>query len=563
MVRKILRMDRGDEGGALLLVLVVAILVIATLGVTFSLVESGLTYTNLASTSSQSEMAAQSGLATEVTAMESDSSYSQFPCSASGALGVTKATWSVSVAYSANGTALSCNGSSSTLGTDSGSEAPTDATLTSTGKAPHGTTVVMKQDLEIAVTQADPAEVGYAIFSSSNIVLQGTATLTTGTDPPNLYAGNTLTCENSTTSTGSVITYEPVDFSGSCEFDGNLVSAGYVELQNSATIKGNVTSYGGNTSSTSCGSTSSGKGSSKTYTYYAICLSGGVKIDGNATEADGNIDVPNGTIVGNADASGTITVSGGGAIDGTQTANDATLASDTMPAADNFPSSPTTVAEDSSGWTVVDIPNSSYTCAQYFQSIDDEAGSSNGQPSVSIPDPFQSALESQSSKTIYYAPSCDVSYTNAQVFALNPTGGDAILDVATLSFSNSNTFCEESSENSHVCSSSTSPGPNLILEADGNPPAPPATYSCSPSTVDATFNNSTDFEQNVSALIYSLGEVEYANDSVMQGEVLACGGFQGTNTFSMKFNNSAASEVYGGASGEITITVIDKYIASG
>lgn len=541
----------SDEGGVLVLVLVISVLLIATLGVAMAVTTSGLQFTTMFKTDSQSEMAAQTGLASELAAMEAVSSYGSFPCSAGGSLAVPGAgsTYSTTIAYSSNGTPLTCQGAGSTLG---GSTPPTNATLTSVGKAPGGTTVTMKEDVEIAVSAATKAEVGYAIYTANNIVLDNAASLTTGTAAPDVYAGQQVTCQNGTSSMGSVTTYQPVDFSGSCTFDGNVTSAGYVELQNSATIKGNVVSYGGDTASTSCGSSRSGG----VLTYYAICLSGTASIAGNATETNGSIEVPDGTIGGDAYASGSIAVSGGGVISGASYPNDSSLSSETMPPASTFPD----LTLPSSGWNVVQIPNASYTCAQYFASISNEAGSG---PSVAYPDPFQAALETQSTKTVYEAPSCNLSYKNAQVFALNPSGGDTILDVGTIAFSNSNTFCEATAENSGICSTAGSPGPNLVIEANGPPPSPPATYTCSTSTVDMSFSNATDFYPNVDVLLYSMGEISYANDSVMTGQIQACGGVIGTNTFSLQFDPSAAEEVYGTASGGMTISILDKYVASG
>ncbi|MHB1988090.1 MAG: hypothetical protein ACYCSF_08905 [Acidimicrobiales bacterium] len=546
----------------MVLVLIVSVLMISALGVAVSAAESGLHYSAMFKTDSQGEMAAQTGLATELTEMEDASSYTGFPCTLDNQLNVPGAAsaYSATVAYSDNGTALPCSGS--TLG---GTTAPTNATLTSTGKAPQGSTVVMKEDVQIAVTPTTPAEVGYAIFTSNNIELANDPQLYTGTcvmgsNPPgpctpDIYAGQAVTCANGMTTSGNVTTYNPVDLAGACTIGGNLTSAASVQLQNSATVKGYVKSYGGNTAATSCGYTNSGTRKNPVYTYYAICLSGISAIDGNATETNGNIEVPDGTIGGNAYASGTISVSGGGVITGTQTPGDSALSSETMPPESTFP----TLTLPTSGWNVVSIPNSTYTCAQYFQSISNEASGT----SVAFPDPFQQALESQSTKTIYDAPSCDVAYSNAQVFALNPTGGDAVLDVASLTLNNSNTFCEESAQNSDTCSTATSPGPSLVLEANGPPPVSPATYTCSTSTVDMTFNNSTVFEPNVDVLLYSLGQVQYANSSGMTGQIQACGGLTGTNSFSLTFDNQAADEIYGGGTSSITISVEDKYIASG
>ena len=132
-----------------------------------------------------------------------------------------------------------------------------------------------------------------------------------------------------------------------------------------------------------------------------------------------------------------------------------------------------------------------------------------------------------------------------------------------MTFSNSDTFCEESATDSHTCSSATTPGPNLILFAGPSPAAPPASPTCSTSTVDATFSNSDNFEPNVTVLIYSLGEVDYANSPSMTGQILACGGVTGTNSFALSFNPSAAYEVFGTPSSTLTVAINDKYIVSG
>lgn len=548
------RGEQGDEGGALILVLVIAVLLVATLGVAVAVTTSGLQFTTMFKDSSQSEMAAQSGLASMLTSIEQVTTYGALPCAGSGSLGVPGATstYSTTVSYSVYGTPLACTGSDNTLG---GSTTPTNATLTSAGKAPHGATVTMKEDIEIAANPSTEAQTGYAIYTANNVVLNNDIQLTNGTAAPDVYAGQQVTCKNGTLSSGSLVTYQPVDLSGSCTFQGNVTSAGYVELQNSAQVDGSIYSFGGNTAATSCGSTKSGG----VYTYYDICLSGSALVKGSVSEMNANIEVTDGTVQGDAYAAGQIYVTGGGTITGTSTPNDTSLASQTMQPASTFPS----FSLPSTGWNVVDIPNSSYTCAQYFQSINNEAGSTSP-PSIAYPDPFQAALETQTTPTIYDAPSCDVSYQNAQVFGLNPTGGNAILDVAQITFSNSNIFCEESAESSGICSTATSPGPNFVIEANGPPPPPPATsYTCSTSTVDMTFNNATDFESNLDVLLYSMGEISYANDAAMTGQIQACGGLIGSNSFQLSFDPSAAEMVYSTPASGITISVIDKYVASG
>jgi hypothetical protein len=520
--------NRPDDGQALIIVLVVSILAIAAIGIAFTTARAGINESIGFKQGTQGEMAAQTGLAYELTAMRNATAYTALPCSLTGSLGVSGAasTYSVAVSYSANGTALSCTGSGSTLG---GTTTPTNATLTSTGKARYGSTSIMKQDVSIAQSAGTEQALGYAIFTPNNLDLQNAAVLNTGVGVPNIYAGEQLTCDNGTNSSGSVITYYPATLSNACSFSGSLTANGLVTMENSASVGGDVISYGA-----------------------GITMTGNASIGGNATATGGNISLSNSAkIAKNAYASGTISVSGGSKITGTQTPNDSSLSSETMPAQVTFP----VFSFPSSGWNVVTI--TSAQCATYFQSINNEASGT----SVANPDPFQLALENQTAKTIYEAPTCNVTYSNAQVFAQNATPtGDAILDVASLTFNNSNTFCEESANDSHTCMSAapSATAPNLILYAG---PPPPAT--CTPSTVDATFNNSSDFEPNVTVLVFTPGEVDYANAPSMTGQILACGGVTGTNAFTLSFNPSAAYDVFGTPGSSVTITTNDKYVVSG
>jgi hypothetical protein len=78
-----------------------------------------------------------------------------------------------------------------------------------------------------------------------------------------------------------------------------------------------------------------------------------------------------------------------------------------------------------------------------------------------------------------------------------------------------------------------------------------------------TFNNATDFESNIDVLLYSMGEISYANDAAMTGQIQACGGLIGSNSFQLSFDPSAAEMVYSTPASGITISVIDKYVASG
>ena len=136
--------------------------------------------------------------------------------------------------------------------------------------------------------------------------------------------------------------------------------------------------------------------------------------------------------------------------------------------------------------------------------------------------------------------------------------GDAILDIGAVSFQNSNTFCEESANDSHTCSAAANPGPNFTISRCSAP-----STTCSTSSVDASFSNYSNFEPNIAVLVYSEGEVDYANAPSMTGQILACGGLTGTNAFTLTFNPSAAYEVFGSPGVSSTVTTNDKYIAAG
>jgi len=538
---------RTESGQALVIVLIVALLLITTLVAALASARAGLAQSNGYTAEAQGEMAAQTGLATELTAMRNASTYGALPCDLTGALGVTEATssYAVVVTYSAAGTQLACP---PTVGTTLGGiTAPTNATLTASGKAPHGITAVMREDLGIVVNSSTSAALGYAIFTENSVNLVDAATLQTGTATPDIYAGGQVTCANGTASTGNLVTQyaQGIVLSGTCSFGGNLTSAGPVNMQGSALVTGNVISYGGNTAGTSCSGGSP---------YYSICLSGNPLIVGNATETNGSIEVPNGRIAGNAYATGTISITNGGTLGGTKNPNDSALSSQTMPAVIAFPA----ITLPSTGWNIVSIPNSSYTCATYFANIDNEDSGSR----VVFPDPFQSALENQNTRTVYEAPTCGtpaspVTYQNSQVFALNPSPqGDAILEIGAVSFQSSNTFCQESSANSYACSSAGTAGPNLTILA-GQP------STCSTSSLDASFSGYVDFESNIATLVYSPGEVSYSNSSAMTGQILACGGLSDSNSFTLLFNSAAATEVIGSSGASLSLTTQDKYIATG
>jgi hypothetical protein len=534
-----------DSGQAIVIVLIVSAMLLAALVVALTATRAGVNEAIGFKANSQAGMAAQTGLATGLTAMRADTSaatsYSALPCSLpAGSLNVTgaRSTYSTTVAYySASGAVLTCAEAQAAGGTTG-----LAATLTSTGKAPQGSVAVMKEDVTIAPAASTSAAVGDGIFTASTLNLDNGNDIVQGSTGastlPTEYADGVVTCDTSH-NLANLITYAAMTLANNCSYTGNLTVDGAVAIAGGSTVGGSVIAYGA-----------------------GITLSNGATIGSNATATGGAILFnSSGHVGGSAYASGTISETNGSPtlssyISGGVYPNDTSLSSETMPAEVSFPTLSLPTTQTTPVWNIVNIPNSQYSCATYFsdfQSI--------------IPDPFQQALESQTERTLYNAPSCPVSYGTARKFMLNPsTAGDAILDVASLVLYNAgSTFCEESAAGSDTCSSATTPGPNLTVFAN----ASSASSTCSTSTESTTavqVSNST-FDSNVVTLIYSLGGVSFQNGGnlSMTGQIIACGNITATGTFILTVNTAAATEVLGSSttSAGLTLTDEDKYVVSG
>jgi hypothetical protein len=504
---------RDEQGQALVLVLVISVLLVGLLAVAFSTSAANLSLSTRYGSSSQASLAALGGLNAEYATMKNATSYSSFPCGLSGTVSVSGAasSYSVGVQYYANSTSLTCPPATP----------PTSATLTSTGRAPYGSPTVMQENLAISASQTPAsAALGYAIFTEGNLTLYNDAQVdeVSTTNPPNIYSGQTLTCDNGSLSEGNLITYQPIDLANNCQISGGLTAAGQVTLENSVGIGGNLTSYGG-----------------------GITMTGNPLVGGNAMETNGNISLSNSaTIDGNAAATGTITKSGGSKIVGTITQNDSALSSQSMPTATSFPSIDTTLTDwSAAGWTIVQVPSASYpTCASYFQNIASESGP---QPPT---DPFMSQLYTATTKTLIYAPTCSVTYSSSHTFGLN---ADITLWVSTLTLNNSNTF-----------ESTSSTVRNFSILAS-------PTASCSTSQTDVTLTNFASFTATVDAFIYTPGQVSYSNAPSMSGQILACNGFNSTNAFVLNFVPGAAALLPGLSSSSTppTETVLQKFVLKG
>jgi hypothetical protein len=503
---------RDEEGQALVLVLIVAALLVVLLTSATAATINALGMSSQYSRSSQAALASQSGIAEQLAAMRSVSVYTSLPCSLSGSLTVSGAAsaYSVSVAYQASGSALTCAGS--TLG---GTTAPTSATLTSTGTATHGATTVTKADVAIATSTSYPPAFSYAIFTENDLSFEGAATLgSSGANIPNVWAGQTVSCPNGTTTQGSVTTDQAISLTGACSIGGDLVSTGQISMANSAAVGGSLFSYGG-----------------------GIVMSGNSTVAKNATETNGSISLSGSpTITGTASATGTITAPAGSI--GTENQGDSALVSQSAPAPVNWPLvNPTVASWQGAGWNVIQIPNGAYTCSTYF-----------GNYSSGSADPFMTAISTAVQMTVVYAPTCAVSYSRSHVFQLSE---DTVLEAQSVTLAGSNTF-ESTNATVH----------NLSILAS-------AGATCSTSTVDVNFSNSTSFlpttaganPAGLDVFLYTPGEADYANAPSMTGQILACGGMTGTNSFALYFSPTAADEIPGtGSPLAPTITVEDKFV---
>jgi len=506
------RLRHDDRGSTLVLVLVISVFLIGVIAVSINTSNFSGTLSTQYGDTSQAALAAQSGLAVELSALRAVTVYTSFPCgSFSGTLSAPGATSSYSgaVTYYPSGTnpsALTCSGS--TLG---GSTTPATATILSTGTAPHGSPTTMEETIAIATTSTPAQALGYALFTANSLNLTGAATVNnSGVNVANVYSGGTLTCGTGDSIGGAVTTYGTVNFTGTCSIAG-LTASGAVTLGNSAVVNGNVISYAG-----------------------PLSLSGSAKITGNGTETNGNITLAgSGKIVGNAYASGTITV-GSGSIGGTQTPLDSSLSSQTMPAAVSFPVlNPSVATWQGQGWNVLQIPGTingtAYTCATYFQSNSSGAA-----------DPFQTAIAALTGKTVFYAPTCTPSYTRTQTFNF---AADSVLQVQSFTTANSDTY--QSTTTTHHDFS--------ILANAGT--------ACSTANVDVSVSNSSNFTSSLSVFIYSPGQVSYANAPSMTGQIVACGGITGSNSFTLTFDPSASGEIPGSSTATApSVTVLNKFV---
>lgn len=319
-VRRILS-RRDDKGQALVLVVVVSVLVLAFFGVALTTSTNNIKLSSQYAASTQATLAARAGIDTEIAAMSGDPNFANLPCYGSAdplvmplSLPGATSSYSVQIQYHSGAASLAC-GTSSTLGSQT--SLPTSATITSTGKAPHGSQTVMQASLNVVVPF--PPALGYAIYSS------GTADFPHGSpvvqsanpsSPPNIYSLGNLTCAHQLTvsNTGSITAGGSVSLTASCIVTGDVTANDSISLDHGATVSGYLYSYSG-----------------------GITVAGGSTVSGNVTAggpASTGTIANSATVSGHADASGTVTGTYGQGV----TQNDGSLVGVTPPAA--IPSRP-------------------------------------------------------------------------------------------------------------------------------------------------------------------------------------------------------------------------------
>lgn len=504
---------RDEDGSAIILVVGLSVLLMASLTAALTAANYADTLSTRYSNSAQASLAAQSGVAAQLSAMRGVTAYANLPCGAfSGtltALGATSA-YSGTVTYypaGSNPTALPCTGS--VLG---GSTAPATATIVSTGTAPHGSPLTVEAKIAVATTTTPTAALGYALYTANALNLAGQATVNSSTgNIANVYSGGTLSCGEGDYIAGTATTYAPVNISGECVL-GGLTGSGPVTLSNGVQVTGNVVAYGA-----------------------PLTLSGNVQITGNATDTAGATSLSGSAqISGNAYSYGAITLGGTAKVVGTMVPNDLALVSQTMPAAVSFPVlNPSVATWQAAGWTAVQVPGTVHgvaqTCASYFQSNSDGSA-----------DPFQSDIAASTTPTVYYAPTCAPSYSRTQVFNF---GADTVLQVQKFTTANSDTFQSKTAAH-HDFS---------ILASAGT--------TCSTANVDVSISNSANFASSLTVFIYSPGQVNYANAPSMTGQVVACGGFTGSNSYTLVFDPQASGEIPGASAATApTVSVTDRFV---
>lgn len=412
---------------------------------------------------------------------------------------------------------------------------PALAVVTSTGTYPHGSplklvevlgvtaptlTVTAGQSMTLPGTTTLLPAFGAAIYSQGAVSLSGNVSATTSvaTTPANIISGGGVVCPNNVIVQGSIYSYSTSaagNYANSCAISGSLYSNAGVTLSNSVNIGGDVWSY------------ASG----------GITLSNSVRVGGNAVATKGSITTYSGTtIVGNANASGSISYNSGstpsaGAINGTVTPNNSALGSQTFPTQPAFPilTDPTQAAWQASEYANYvsvtsagesingGILNPAMGCSNYFAAQYLAANNYQASPSQ-----FNVDVNNATVPTVIDAPTCSPNLTGPNSTATYSQKVDVAVVLAGLQTSATNTF---------TSSSTTTHNLSIIVPA--------------PQTGTIALSNATTFTGTLNTLMYTLGTFSAANASVMHGQVLAASSMTGSNGFALTYSASPAGTIPG------------------
>ncbi|MHB1598469.1 MAG: hypothetical protein ACYCXY_06180 [Acidimicrobiales bacterium] len=510
---------RQDEGSILVMVLAISFLLVGLVTVSLAVTRSsaGVSYNYQANTSAR--LVAESGIAATFDEMSNVSSTSILPCTLSGAPGVGSSSYSVTVAYDAGSTPITCTGGSP-VGSELGaSAAPTTATLLSVGSSPGGGTVAMEEVTTLSATNPLAPAYDYAIMTPGTMPLSVDASIykSASGQPANLYSGQTFQCTNSVLDQGSVLTSTtPLALSSGCDITGSLTAQGDISITNSAVIGGTATAIGG-----------------------SIDMTSGGHIVGNAYATGGTINLNHDSVVigGNAYATGGILELSPGYISGSQYPNDAAISSMTMPPAPAFPTLDPTVAQwQAKGYTVIQIPGTDPLNGQYYGC--GSKGKSGSQDyfndqypgGTDSPSQFVNDVNAATTPIVIYAPTCNPSVGTNLVETGSSTPGSTFNmhgNVAVVV----NTFSNWGSMIWQPAAGVSSPDLSIIA------------LSSSSTAIDLT--NQPDFTSAVNTLLYTPGAVDFSVVSTMTGQVLAGTSFSATNSFSMTYSTAAAASLPG------------------
>lgn len=505
-----------DDGSILVMVLAISFLLVGLVTVSLAVTRSSANVSYRYQASTSARLVAESGIAAAFDEMSNVASTSVLPCTLSGAPGAGSSSYSVTVAYEAGSTPISCTGGSpvgSELGT---STAPTKATLLSVGSSPGGGTVTIEEVTTLSTANPLAPAYDYAIMTPGTMPLSVDASIykSASGQPANLYSGQTFQCTNSVLDQGSVLTSTtPLSLSSGCDISGSLTAQGSISITNSAVIGGTATAIGG-----------------------SIDMTSGGHIVGNAYATGGDINLNHDSVVigGNAYATGGILELGPGYISGSQYPNDASIASMTMPPAPTFPTlDPTVTAWGNDNYTVIQVPGpdpltgTTTSCSTYFV---DQYVYVPGVGEEHLPSPFVADVNAATTPIVVYAPTCNPSVGTNLVETGSSTPGSTFnmhANVAVVV----NTFSDWGSMVWQPATGVASPDLSLIA------------LSSSSSAISLT--NETDFTPAVSTLLYTPGTVDFSVTGTMTGQVLAGTSFSATNSFSMTYSTAAAASLPG------------------